>query len=228
MRQLAPSIFLLAVISCAHGVSVAPQRAATVAPARTTGQLRQSLANLQRQQTHSPAAAVLPSILPDADGKQNVTASHNALRRRHSAGPLLWDEQLARAAAAYARKCIFKPDTANQDSGENMFITKVTNAPHADLLGTAVDMWYQGSARYNFSNPGFSSDTGSFTQVVWRGSTSLGCAVQRCGRGISGTSWEDGSLVACRYSPPGNIIGAFRSNVLPPTRRGALVERHTP
>lgn len=24
---------------------------------------------------------------------------------------------------------------------------------------------YQGSARYNFSNPGFSSDTGSFTQV---------------------------------------------------------------
>ncbi|WIA13851.1 hypothetical protein OEZ85_002425 [Tetradesmus obliquus] len=189
----------------------APQTAATVAPARTVGQLRQSLANLQRQQT-SPAAVVLPSILPDSDGKQNVTASHNTLRRRHSAGPLLWDEQLARAAAAYARK-----EHVHHHSNK-----RSTRRPAGDGCG------HVGSARYNFSSPGFSSDTGSFTQVVWRSSTPLGCAVQRCARGINGTSWEDGSLVACRYSPPGNIIGAFRSNVLPPTRRGALVQRHTP
>jgi hypothetical protein len=93
-----------------------------VAPARTAAQLQQSLALLQRQQASAPTGAVLPSILPDAAGKLNVTASHNALRKRHSAGPLVWDEQLARAAAAYARKCNFEPDPANQDSGGEVLL----------------------------------------------------------------------------------------------------------
>jgi uncharacterized protein YkwD len=72
---------------------------------------------MQQQQNSKPTSAVLPSILPDSDGKLNVTATHNALRRRHSTGPLVWDEQLARAAAAYARRCNFAVDPANQDSG---------------------------------------------------------------------------------------------------------------
>jgi hypothetical protein len=75
------------------------------------------LAQQQQQQPSAVPSAALPSILPDAAGKQNVTDSHNALRVRHSAGPLVWDAQLARAAAVYARKCNFEPDPANDNSG---------------------------------------------------------------------------------------------------------------
>lgn len=68
---------------------------------------------------------------------------------------------------------------------------------------------------YNFNNPGFSSATGHFTQVVWRGSSTLGCAVQVCNTGLGGTGWPQGSIVVCRYSAAGNVLGYFQSNVLP-------------
>jgi uncharacterized protein YkwD len=98
----------------------APPTAVAGTPARTSEQLKRSTMASTQQQQQQPSAvpsAALPSILPDAAGKQNVTDSHNALRARHSAGPLVWDEQLARAAAVYARKCNFEPDPANDNSG---------------------------------------------------------------------------------------------------------------
>ncbi|KAF6254800.1 CAP domain-containing protein [Scenedesmus sp. NREL 46B-D3] len=68
---------------------------------------------------------------------------------------------------------------------------------------------------YNFNNPSFSSATGHFTQVVWRSSSTIGCAVQSCKNGLGGTGWQQGSLVVCRYSPAGNVLGSFQTNVLP-------------
>lgn len=70
-------------------------------------------------------------------------------------------------------------------------------------------MWYDEINYYNFNNPGFGQKTGHFTQVVWLGTTDLGC-----GLAISKTNKIYGS---CNYSPSGNYIGAdqFRKNVLP-------------
>lgn len=66
-------------------------------------------------------------------------------------------------------------------------------------------MWYDEVTNpgYDFENPGFDSGTGHFTQVVWKGSTKLGC-------GVSGV------YVVCRYcETAGNMEGAFPENVLP-------------
>ena len=62
----------------------------------------------------------------------------------------------------------------------------------------ATDMWYEeiSNPGYNFNDPGFSNGTGHFTQVVWKGSTKLGCGIA-------------GMYVCCRYSPPGNYMGQF-------------------
>ncbi|KAF8888246.1 CAP domain-containing protein [Infundibulicybe gibba] len=61
------------------------------------------------------------------------------------------------------------------------------------------------------NNPGFSSATGHFTQVVWKGTTQVACAVANCG---AGTIFSQASgYVVCRYSPPGNVIGQFPQNV---------------
>lgn len=56
------------------------------------------------------------------------------------------------------------------------------------------------------------SATGHFTQLVWLGSTELGCAWQDC------TASLGLYFVACEYSPQGNIANAgyFQANVLPP------------
>ena len=76
----------------------------------------------------------------------------------------------------------------------------------------AVDEWYCEINVYDFDHPAvrggttFGCDnnpdkvTGHFTQVVWRGSSKLGCARNTCSLGgNSGTLW------ACEYDPPGNF-----------------------
>ena len=49
-------------------------------------------------------------------------------------------------------------------------------------------------------------NTGHFTQVVWKSSTSIGLGIAHGGRGTYCTA---------QYSPPGNYQGQFKSNVLP-------------
>jgi len=68
----------------------------------------------------------------------------------------------------------------------------------------AVDMWY-GEIKY--TNGGlvttFNSQSGHYTQVVWKASVKLGCGIY-------------GQLLVCQYGPGGNYQGQFADNVLPP------------
>lgn len=72
-----------------------------------------------------------------------------------------------------------------------------------------ADMWYQESSDYNYSKPGFSSNTGHFTQMVWANTTHMGAAIA-----VSGNR----SYVVANYTPPGNITnpGQFEQNVKRP------------
>jgi len=54
------------------------------------------------------------------------------------------------------------------------------------------------------------SFSGHFTQVVWKSSTQVGCAVA----GPSKSGWF---YVGCNYTPPGNYQGQYVANVLNPT-----------
>jgi len=51
--------------------------------------------------------------------------------------------------------------------------------------------------------------TGHFTAVVWRSTTHLGIGVAYNPR----ARWY---VVVANYAPPGNVMGQFRENVLPP------------
>ena len=62
---------------------------------------------------------------------------------------------------------------------------------------------------YDFSNGGFSSGTGHFTQVVWKESTVLGLGrVEIDRRGMKC------AYIVGRYKPRGNMRGKFPENVL--------------
>merc|ERR1712008_189073 len=81
----------------------------------------------------------------------------------------------------------------------------------------AVKSWYDELTKpgYDFSKPGFSHGTGHFTQVVWKSTTRLVCAVHVCNplRTKSGIPMgrNPGNFFVCEYSPPGNYQAAASS-----------------
>lgn len=138
--------------------------------------------------------------------------AHNQRRSRHGAAPLIWDKGLEQSAFNYASRCVFKHDTNRGGQGENLFVSSDTNNEDALML-VATNGWYDEVRAYNPRNPGFSMATGHFTQVVWKGTTHVGCAAYACRNGVGGFNSPRGSMVVCRYSPPGNMQGAFQANV---------------
>ena len=93
------------------------------------------------------------------------------------------------------------------DHGENLA------AGFADFAAS-TDAWYGEVKGYDFGNPGFSSATGHFTQLVWVNTSAIGCGVTNC---------RFGPYYVCEYERPGNILWGgegdetvfFRENVLP-------------
>ncbi len=85
--------------------------------------------------------------------------------------------------------------------GQNLFWS------YEDANGKGItDMWYGEVDNYNFNNPGFYYETGSFTQVVWKNSKKIGCAYACKDKSCYGS---------CMYYPAGNVYNQFSSNVLP-------------
>ncbi|XP_029197814.2 titin-like isoform X4 [Acropora millepora] len=138
--------------------------------------------------------------------KTECVVSHNYYRTFHNAPPLRWSPLLAAEAQNYAER-LAKTDSlthsGQKDRGENLAYT--WNTPLS--ARGAIDMWYDEVQDYDFESPGFTSDTGHFTQLVWAGSEEFGMGM---------TVTRDGkTIVVGRYFPPGNVVGQFKENVRP-------------
>ena len=130
---------------------------------------------------------------------------HNKVRAEHCAGPLTWSPTLAQAAQRWAdalrdQGCKF--GHSHGQYGENLAAGTIGYMNPSD----AVTMWADEVKQYSFGQPGFSMETGHFTQVVWRGTMQLGCGHSQC---------NGNDLWVCEYDPPGNWEGQYQENVLP-------------
>ena len=123
-----------------------------------------------------------------------------------------WAEYLAANA-------LFQHSSATQrnNAGENLYVSYTTASSIAadTLANQGVTSWYNEVSAYNYATPGFSSQTGHFTQVVWKNSTKLGCGAAKGVKTINGTQYNAFYLV-CQYAPAGNVTGQFPENVLKP------------
>jgi pathogenesis-related protein 1 len=133
-----------------------------------------------------------------------ILAAHNERRARHCAPPLAWSGEVARAAQAWAdrlaRDCSFQHSTSKY--GENLWAGTDGAFPPRRV----VESWYGEVAKYDFKRPGFSMDTGHFTQLVWVGTKRLGCGTATC---------KGNRIWVCNYDPAGNVEGQFREHVRP-------------
>ncbi|KAI8142604.1 CAP domain-containing protein [Fennellomyces sp. T-0311] len=154
------------------------------------------------QPTTTKAATTSAPIAAESESASGSSESetldlHNKFRAEHSAPDLKWNSTLAEYAQKWSDRCVFEHSSGPY--GENLAMG------YGDWT-SAITAWYDEYKDYDFSNPGFASGTGHFTQVVWIGTTDLGCGVSDCnGR----------PLYTCSYYPPGNIVSgnAFSENV---------------
>lgn len=156
-----------------------------------------------------PEAAAEPAWpLPEhlAEIRQPLLDLHNRERALVKALPLKWDPELAAAAAAYgptlARlgRLEHAPPEQRPGQGENLWMG-TRNAYR-------VERMFRGWAREksifrrglfpDVSTTGRWQDVAHYTQVIWRGTTRVGCAVHQAEK------WD---YLICRYAPPGNVRG---------------------
>ena len=134
----------------------------------------------------------------------------NNYRAYHQAEDASWDEGLASQAQEWVNylASIGRLEHGGADgAGQNLFMTYDTAAdPNSVCIG-ATNAWYSEVDKYDYNNPGFTNETGHFTQLVWRKSTRVGYAV---------ASGQNGTFVAAHYVAPGNYLDDFQDNVLPP------------
>ena len=121
----------------------------------------------------------------------------NDYRAIHQAPPLVWNLTLASLAQRWTDFCVFQHE--NDQYGENIALGYPT-------IKQVIDAWYNEVSLYDYNNPGFYDNTGHFTQLVWVGTTQLGCATTKCPSYL---------LYDCKFYPPGNFAGHFAANVLP-------------
>ncbi|OCH96482.1 PR-1-like protein [Obba rivulosa] len=132
-------------------------------------------------------------------------SDHNTVRAQHGAAPLTWNNTLADAAQQWANNCVFQHSGGTLGPfGENL--AAGTGSSYG--IDAAIQSWTSEVSQYDASNP----QPSHFTQVVWKGTTEVGCAVQECS-GIFDPSFGLAQYFVCEYFPQGNIIGEFPQNV---------------
>ncbi|PIL30250.1 transporter [Ganoderma sinense ZZ0214-1] len=141
-------------------------------------------------------------------------AAHNTFRAKHGAAALKWNNTLAAAAQKEVNRCVFKhsggifgpyggyvhvltPNAENLAAGTGNF-----------KIEDAIRSWTNEAPQYNPKSPVPSH----FTQVVWKGSKQVGCAIKECSN-IFDAKYGVAKFYACEYYPAGNVIGYFPKNV---------------
>jgi hypothetical protein len=144
------------------------------------------------------------TIYKDTAFISEILEHHNTYRKTLQLPELEWSPALASDALAWGRhlaeidKGQHDPDIIGKE-GENLW----WGTTNAFSFGDMVDAW--GAEKKLFREGLFpdcrvsrSAVVGHYTQIVWRNTQAVGCA-------LVGNGHND--FLVCRYSPAGNVIG---------------------
>ena len=173
--------------------------------------------------SNTPTQTTSPTITPQSTSSELIQESfnkemlkvHNKYRAMHQAGDLTLNEEIAKIAKEYAEYLAktgafeHSSNTYNGESlGENLYYCMDSRGACV-TAEKSVKSWYDEIEYYNFNRPSYQK-VGHFTQVVWKGTTQLGCGY---------ASSKNEYYVVCNYYEAGNNIGDnmnyYRKNVLP-------------
>jgi uncharacterized protein YkwD len=159
--------------------------------------------------TDAPPAPAADAGGSDAAGldawAQAMLAAQNAVRAGATPvpspplTPYTWSTTVAAYAQNWANQCQFEHSMGMY--GENIYASTDTPTPQ-----DVVSSWASEAADYDYATNSCSNVCGHYTQIVWRSSTEVGCAVASCTQNspFGSGAW---SFVVCDYDPAGNYVG---------------------
>lgn len=151
----------------------------------------------------SPSTSPALSPAPSSTAK-TLLDRHNFYRSQVGVPALKWSDRLASNAQGWANNLAARGGKTLQHSsgsgeGENLWMGSAGYFSQQ----TMVDGWggekkyYKPGVFPDVSTTGNWSDVGHYTQLVWRNTTEVGCAIATAG---------GNDILVCRYSPPGNYM----------------------
>jgi len=151
-----------------------------------------------------------------------VTYHHNVHRANHTAPDLTYNTTLASIAADIASSCVYAHNTAQGGGGYGQNIAASSdNSPTSigatisnGFYGNEVDWYSTPTNLFGLASPSMANfeKWGHFSQIVWKGTESVGCATQSCPNGLVNESGMK-YFTVCNYYPPGNFGGEYAENV---------------
>ena len=135
---------------------------------------------------------------------ERLLIAHNLERDRVGVPRLMWSAKLSAQAQAWAdqlaRSNRFEHAQDRSGAGENLWMGPARRYSAEQMIGGFVEevRYFRGGRFPNVSSTGSWSDVGHYTQLIWRGTQEVGCAV---GQG------RDSDILVCRYFPAGNVMG---------------------
>ena len=175
---------------------------------------------LPAPQAH-PTGSAEAYLSSGTDYQNAVLYHHNFHRQNHGSVALVWDATCAQNALIAAQRCNWShyipPGVAE---GQNIY---ANNYPGQNVTSAITETWYKNEfppmgPYWGKEVPSsvFSS-VGHLTQMVWKGTTKVGCVSYDCGTKMimpNGKAYPH--FTVCNYSPPGNVQGQFGANVAAP------------
>lgn len=144
--------------------------------------------------------------------QQEVLDAHNAVRAgatpapSEALPPLTWSAEAAAVAEKWARECRFEHNANRGRLGENL----AAATPDMWTMEQVVRDWASEAKDYDYASNTCAQGKvcGHYTQLVWRGTTGVGCATRTCTENSPfGARFPTWQLWVCNYTPPGNIVG---------------------
>jgi len=139
---------------------------------------------------------------------------------------MTWSDELAGYAQQLADTCHYGHDQTigGGGYGQNIDATGMNSADtvnwdQSKVLANAItNDWYlteYGNLDFGVASPAeiAGKDWTHFTQMIWKKSTSVGCAVKYCDASFGMLSGTDSWYTVCNYGPTGNVLGEFVEEV---------------
>ena len=135
-----------------------------------------------------------------------ILRTHNDERQRLRLAPLKWNIHLEREARDWAHELSRRgmlqhaSQSKRNRTGENLWMGTAGHWPVETMVGMFIDekKHYKHASFPDISRTGNWADVGHYTQVVWRDTQEVGCAV---------VTARGNDVLVCRYWPAGNVWG---------------------